>query len=102
MATHPRLMKKASDFSWDNKTLGLQLLMIKLTNNEKYIKPVKTFFDWVQSNDVPKTPQGMIFLKRDGATRYAANLAFAGLIASKYSPNLNYIKLYCFFSILLL
>lgn len=93
MAIHPRLMDKAPDFSWDNKTLGLQLLMIKLTKNEKYAKPIKKFFDWVLSDNVPNTPQGMIFIKRDGATRYAANIAFAGLIASKYSRNLNYIKL---------
>jgi hypothetical protein len=70
-----QLNGRAEQFSWDDKTAGVQVLMAKLTGEEKFKKLAETFCDYV-SKTAPKTPKGMVYLDQWGPLRHAANVAF--------------------------
>jgi len=70
------------DFSWDDKTAGVHLLLWEITANENYKKNVQTFLDFLQSS--PTTPGGLIWLAGSewGGLRYAGNMAHFALQAA--------------------
>ena len=63
-----------TEFSWDNKTPGANLLMYQLTGEDTYKQKMS---QWLQAiNNVQKTPNGMYFIQQWGSARHAANVAF--------------------------
>jgi len=52
-----QLNGKPLQFSWDDKTAGVQVLLAKVTGDDKYKQLTKTFCDWV-SKEAPKSPKG--------------------------------------------
>ncbi|CAL4122327.1 unnamed protein product [Meganyctiphanes norvegica] len=64
-----------NDFSWDDKTAGVQVLLSKLTKNETYLNMAKSFCENMIHNR-PRTPKGLLFISKSGALRYAANSAY--------------------------
>lgn len=71
-----------TDYNWDDKSPGVQLLLWRLTNDEKYKAGISAYLDtWVKK---PKTPKGLTFYSPWGSNRYAANSAFIALIAAEY------------------
>jgi len=92
---------RPTQFSWDDKTAGVQLLMYQLTQEDQYRGMVSAYGDWL-CNEAPKSPKGMIFLDKWGSLRHAGNIAFIlmgaaknGINADKYkgfaTQQLNYI-----------
>jgi endoglucanase len=69
------LNKQPYEFSWDEKTAGLQVLMAKATNNQTYRQQAERFCNYVV-RDAPKTPKGLVFLGNWGALRHASNAVF--------------------------
>ena len=69
------LKKQPYEFSWDDKTAGLQVLMAKVTNNQTYREQAEKFCNYVV-RDAPKTPKGLVFLGNWGALRHASNAVF--------------------------
>ncbi|EFX80604.1 endoglucanase-1,4-beta-glucanase [Daphnia pulex] len=86
------LSNNPSEFSWDSKTAGVQVLMAKLTNDTLYKTATKTFCD--SKVNQPKTPKGLLFISTWGSLRHAANIAFVCLQAADLNINpLAYRKL---------
>lgn len=79
------LFKQETEFSWDRKGVGVQLLLAKYTNSRTYFNPVVKFCDSVMSDGTTQyTPQGLLFISKWGPIRYACNAAFICMMASKY------------------
>jgi len=76
------LQGRPSEFSWDDKTAGAQLLMYQLTQDSKYRTNVQDFLDYIWSCD--HTPKGLIWLPSSqwGSLRYASDLSFITLQAA--------------------
>ena len=90
------LSNNPSEFSWDSKTAGVQVLypsfflssridvpqycrlmqvmMAKLTNDTLYKTAVKAFCD--SKVNQPKTPKGLLFINTWGSLRHASNIAY--------------------------
>jgi len=81
-----QLMGKPTQFGWDDKTAGVQVLLAEVTGDEKYKTLAKTFCDWVV-NTAPKSPKGMVYLDQWGTLRHAANAAFICIQAAKVGVN---------------
>lgn len=63
-----------TEFSWDNKTPGANLLMYQITGDDTYKQRME---QWLQAIDnTQKTPNGMYFLQQWGSARHAGNVAF--------------------------
>ena len=73
---------RASEFSWDSKHVGAQLLLYEATSDPQYSTLVSQFCDWLVSS-APRTPQGQLFLQPWGSLRHAANAAFICLRAAE-------------------
>jgi hypothetical protein len=56
--TEFKLNERLQQFDWDDKTAGLQLLMAKITGEEKYKIAVRNYSEWLVKT-APKTPKGM-------------------------------------------
>jgi endoglucanase len=84
--TEFNLNGRPSEFGWDNKVAGVQILMAALTGQPKYVQPATAFCDWVV-NTAPKSPKGMVFLSEWGALRHAGNVAFACLTLADAGVN---------------
>ena len=78
----PALRGRASEFSWDSKHVGAQLLLYEATLDTKYSSLVIQFCDWLLSG-AQRTPQGLLFLQPWGSLRHAANAAFICLRAAE-------------------
>ena len=76
------LSQRASEFSWDGKHVGAQLLLYEATGDAKYGQLVSQFCDWLDSG-APRTPQGILFLQPWGSLRHAANAALVCLQAAE-------------------
>jgi len=76
-----------SEFSWDNKIAGVQVLMASLTGKSKYREDVQNFIDLAISTKT--TPMGLTWKSRWGPNRYAANYAAIAAVAGKISPPLQ-------------
>ncbi|KAH9500830.1 hypothetical protein Btru_073121, partial [Bulinus truncatus] len=73
----------ASDMSWDNKTAANQLLLYKITKDDKYKTAVEgTFKYWFPGGSVQYTPKGLARPTERGGLGRAANMAMLGLIAA--------------------
>ncbi|CAG0886961.1 unnamed protein product [Darwinula stevensoni] len=70
---------RPSEFSWDDKNAGVQVLLAVLTGKTKYKTAVKTFCDYMV-NEVPRTPKGLVFIQKWGVLRHAANVAYVCLV----------------------
>ncbi|XP_012935745.1 endoglucanase 4 [Aplysia californica] len=74
--------------SWDEKTIGNQLLLYKLTHKEKYKTAViDTYKSWFPGGDITYTPKGLAFRLEWASLRYASNMAMAALIAADAGIN---------------
>ena len=62
-------------FSWDDKNVGIHVLMAELTGESVYKEPLKQFCDHAVSGQ-QKSPQGMLYYYQWGSLRYASNAAF--------------------------
>ena len=65
-----------TEFSWDNKVAGVQILLLDLTSNAKYKTLVDNFMNYV-FNQAQYTPNGLIFINQWGSLRHASNVAHA-------------------------
>ncbi|KAG7153472.1 Endoglucanase A-like 3 [Homarus americanus] len=77
------------EFSWDEKTPGVQVLLATLTDSEdrpKYRQDLETFCNKM-INDTPRTPKGLVFIRKWGSLRYAANVAMICLMAADLGIN---------------
>ena len=81
--------KDVSEFSWDEKTLGGNILLAQLTGEEPYVNKAAYFCNKMAERQ-PKTPKGMVWIQKWGALRHASNVAFACLEAAKIdSPSID-------------
>ena len=73
---------RPSEFSWDDKTAGAQLLLWDVTGKNKYKSNVEEFLDYLWNVDY--TPKGLIWLESSqwGSLRYAADLAHFAMQAA--------------------
>lgn len=76
------LNRRPHEFSWDEKTAGLQVLMAKITQKQIYRQQTENFCNYV-SRQAPKTPKGLVFIAPWGSLRYASNVAFLCLQVRK-------------------
>ena len=65
-----------TQFSWDDKTAGLQVLLLDLTGDERYASAVDAFIDYLLF-EAARTPQGLVYLDAWGSNRHAGNVAHA-------------------------
>jgi len=82
-----------SEFSWDDKTAGAQLLMYQFTGESKYKTAVTTFTNYIV-DEVPRTPKGLAYVSQWGPLRYAANAALICIRAGDLGINTD--KMYDF------
>jgi len=68
----------ATEFSWDSKHAGAQVILYEATNDDKYIAGTKELCDNVVDPNLPPkhTPKGLPYFSQWGSLRYAANGAF--------------------------
>ena len=71
-------------FSWDDKNVGIDVLMAELTGETVYKNPLKQFCDHAVSGQ-ERSPEGMLFYNQWGALRYASNAAFICLKVTEYT-----------------
>ena len=81
----------ASEFSWDNKIIGAQLLFAQVTRGDLrngYIKPVITYCRKPDANpNVKFTKKKLLFVNDWAPLRYAANSALICAMASEYTSS---------------
>ncbi len=70
------LCNTPTEFSWDNKVAGVQILLFELTRNEKYKACMDSFVSFLLYQ-AQYTPKGMIFIQEWGSLRHASNVAHA-------------------------
>lgn len=73
-----------TEFSWDTKTPGTQILLAELTGNQKYRDDVVNFMDKVMY-EIPRNEggDGITWLRKWGPNRYAANFAAIAVFAAE-------------------
>ncbi|CAG2231367.1 E3.2.1.4 [Mytilus edulis] len=70
-------------YSWNFKQPGCQLLLWKITKDDKYKAKIEAFIDsYLPGGSVPITPCGLTWRDQWGPNRYAANAAFIAVIAA--------------------
>lgn len=72
----------ATAFDWDCKVPGVQVLLYKLTQDNKYKENAEKFVDYLL-NKAKRTPKGLVLLREWGSLRHAANVAFIALQVCK-------------------
>lgn len=73
------LKTMAKLFSWDDKKVGVQLLLAELTNGKQYKDAVQEFCNYcLPTGKAKHTPKGLLYVPVSnwGSLRYAANAAF--------------------------
>ncbi len=70
------LCSMPTEFSWDNKVAGVQILMFELTGDAKYKACVDSFMNYLLYQ-AQYTPKGLIFIQEWGSLRHASNVAHA-------------------------
>ena len=72
-------------FSWDDKAVGVQVLMAEAFPNEaKYKNAIASYCDNAVNHQA-RSPQGQLFYSQWGSLRYAANAVFACLQVSVHN-----------------
>ena len=77
---------RASQFDWDNKLAGVQVLMADITKDAKYLDYTKQFINWAMKS-AKKTPKGLVWISEWGSNRHAANIAGIALLTAKQNKN---------------
>ena len=72
------LSKRPTEFGWDNKLAGVQVLMAKLTQQTNYRQQAESFCNYIV-RQAPRTPKGLVFIDQWGALRHAGNVALVCL-----------------------
>nr|BAD01504.1 cellulase [Haliotis discus hannai] len=68
---------------WDDKKIACQLLLYEATKDTAYKTEVEGFFKgWLPGGSITYTPCGQAWRDKWGSNRYAANSAFAALVAA--------------------
>nr|AKC91349.1 glycoside hydrolase 9 [Adineta ricciae] len=80
------LSKRPTEFGWDNKLAGVQVLMAKLTQQTNYRQQAESFCNYIV-RQAPRTPKGLVFIDQWGALRHAGNVAFVCLQAAEIGIN---------------
>ncbi|UJR38030.1 hypothetical protein I4U23_030712 [Adineta vaga] len=80
------LSKRPTEFGWDNKLAGVQVLMAKITQQSTYRQQVESFCNYIV-RQAPRTPKGLVFIDQWGALRHAGNVAFVCLQAAEIGIN---------------
>ncbi|XP_033756435.1 LOW QUALITY PROTEIN: uncharacterized protein LOC117339130 [Pecten maximus] len=76
--------KKPWAFSWDDKTVGCQVLLFEATGKTIYRDLVASFLQsYMPGGDVPRTPKGLAWRDVWGTLRYSANSGFIALMAAQ-------------------
>nr|ABO26609.1 endo 1,4- beta D- glucanase 2 [Haliotis discus discus] len=71
-------------YSWDDTTVGCQLMLYDMTRDVTYRTEVQRFLtSWKPGGSLPYTPCGMAFRSKWGSLRYDANVAFIALMAAE-------------------
>jgi len=71
-------------FSWDEKTIGNQVLLYKLTGKDVYKQAVEgTYTSWFPGGDLQYTPKGLAYRLQWGSLRYSSNMAMGALMAAE-------------------
>ena len=70
-----------TEFSWDNKVAGVQILLYEATSASKYESAIDAFMAYIM-NEATYTPKGLIFIDVWGSLRHAGNMAHACLQVS--------------------
>ena len=65
-----------TEFSWDNKVAGVQILLFEATSASKYESAINAFVTYVM-NEAQYTPKGLIFIDKWGSLRHASNIVHA-------------------------
>lgn len=85
----------AHEYSWDDKTVGAQILLYQFTGDSKYQSKVNGFCSY-SIDQCPRTPKGLAYISEWGPLRYAANAAFiclhAGNLGLDQSKNYDFAK----------
>ncbi|CAK8687141.1 uncharacterized protein LOC143448311 [Clavelina lepadiformis] len=79
---YDQLPTDPKDFSWDNKTVGVQLLLGAAHTGSK---DIAKFCDWLLTS-ARRTEGGLLFLNDKYPAKYAANAAFILIMAFKKFP----------------
>ncbi|CAF1310342.1 unnamed protein product, partial [Didymodactylos carnosus] len=74
------------EFGWDDKKAGVQILMARVTGEQKFKQAAESFCNYIVRN-APKSPKGLVFLSQWGALRHAGNVAFVCLQAAAAGIN---------------
>ncbi|XP_039268711.2 uncharacterized protein LOC120343563 [Styela clava] len=72
-------------FSWDDKTVGAQLLLSQITNEMKsanYLARATSYCKEIRDNRKRYTRKGLLFMDEWSPLRYAANIAFICLMTA--------------------
>uniref|UniRef100_A0A2C9JIX1 Endoglucanase n=1 Tax=Biomphalaria glabrata TaxID=6526 RepID=A0A2C9JIX1_BIOGL len=74
--------------SWDDKTIVNQVMLYKITKDEKYKTAVEDSFKfWFPGGGIPYTPKGLAYRLQWGSLRYSSNMAMAALVAADAGLN---------------
>lgn len=82
------LDRRPNEFSWDDKTAGVQILLAKITGKTNYRQQAETFCNYIV-RQAPRSPKGLVFLSQWGALRHSSNVAFLCLQAADLNINKN-------------
>ncbi|KAK7490976.1 hypothetical protein BaRGS_00017848 [Batillaria attramentaria] len=70
--------------SWDDKKIACQILLYGQTHDNQYKTEIEGFFNgWLPGGQITYTPCGLAWRDKWGSNRYAANAAFAALVAAE-------------------
>lgn len=84
------------EFSWDEKTPGVMILMSQLadaTERPTYKGHLKSFCEKITKN-TKRTPKKLVYINQWGSLRYAANVAFVCLRAADLGINTEEYRLF--------
>ena len=73
--------------SWDDKILGIQLLIAQVTRENVRRDYVNPLLKYCRAKDNAMTPGGLWWVSKWAPNRYAANSAFLCLMASEYDQS---------------
>jgi len=78
-----------SEFSWDDKTGGAQILMYDVTRSSKYKANVQEFLNYIFHSD--RTNKGLVWIDSSqwGSLRYAANFANIAMQAANLGVDVD-------------
>ncbi|KAN0040259.1 hypothetical protein ACTA71_012149 [Dictyostelium dimigraforme] len=80
----------ANEFSWDNKGLGVGILLYQLSNDQDYKNKIENSFNyWLPNGGIKYTNGGLAWLREWAPARYSMNMALLQSIYTKLNSNNN-------------